>query len=128
VILVPTRDLAEQVTGTIRQLVYYCAKEITFANIAGDCSMQSLKIALSESPDIVIAIPSRLLNCLESNHVLLRDSLSCVVIDEADLVLSFGYEDDIRAIMTHLPKIYQSFLMSATLTDVRVSCKSDTFR
>ncbi|KAJ2551150.1 ATP-dependent DNA/RNA helicase [Coemansia sp. RSA 1878] len=38
-----------------------------------------------------------------------------LVIDEADLVLSFGYEDDIRGIVAHLPKIHQSMLLSATL-------------
>lgn len=35
--------------------------------------------------------------------------------DEADLVLSFGYEKDIRTIVASLPKVCQSFLMSATL-------------
>ena len=46
----------------------------------------------------------------------LRNSLETLVIDEADLVLSFGYEQDVRKILTYLPKIYQSFLMSATFT------------
>jgi ATP-dependent RNA helicase DDX56/DBP9 len=46
----------------------------------------------------------------------LRQSLQNLVIDEADLVLSFGYEQDVRTILTYLPKIYQSFLMSATFT------------
>ena len=46
----------------------------------------------------------------------LRESLEMLVIDEADLVLSFGYEQDVRKILTYLPKIYQSFLMSATFT------------
>ena len=39
-----------------------------------------------------------------------------LVVDEADLVLSFGGTDDIRAIVPYLPKICQSFLMSATLS------------
>ncbi|KAI8975772.1 P-loop containing nucleoside triphosphate hydrolase protein [Mycotypha africana] len=48
----------------------------------------------------------------------LTDSLQFLVIDEADLVLSFGYEDDLRKITSkYLPKIYQSFLMSATFTN-----------
>lgn len=36
--------------------------------------------------------------------------------DEADLVLSFGYSDDVRAVTKCLPKICQGFLMSATLS------------
>lgn len=44
--------------------------------------------------------------------------LESLVIDEADLVFSYGYDEDIRAIMNggYLPKVYQSFLMSATMT------------
>ena len=49
-------------------------------------------------------------------------SLSCVdmaVVDEADLVFSFGYEDDLRAVAAALPAGTQAMLMSATLTAVR---------
>ena len=51
-----------------------------------------------------------------AGNVSLKDSLKMLVVDEADLVLSFGGADDIRAIVPHLPKICQSFLMSATLS------------
>lgn len=52
--------------------------------------------------------------------MILSDSLQNLVIDEADLVLSFGYEEDLRKILSFLPKLYQSFLMSATLTKVSI--------
>lgn len=55
--------------------------------------------------------------------MVLNESLQNLVIDEADLVLSFGYEDDLRKILSYLPKIYQSFLMSATFTKVKVLLK-----
>jgi ATP-dependent RNA helicase DDX56/DBP9 len=40
------------------------------------------------------------------------------VIDEADLILSYGHDEDVRQILggSHLPKVFQSFLMSATMT------------
>jgi ATP-dependent RNA helicase DDX56/DBP9 len=45
--------------------------------------------------------------------------LESLVIDEADLILSYGHDEDIRTIYggNFLPKVYQSFLMSATMTD-----------
>ena len=45
--------------------------------------------------------------------------LDSLVIDEADLILSYGHDEDIRSIFAgkFLPKVYQSFLMSATMTD-----------
>jgi ATP-dependent RNA helicase DDX56/DBP9 len=54
--------------------------------------------------------------------MVLKTSLENLVIDEADLVLSFGYNDDVRKILTYLPKIHRSFLMSATLTKVCMPC------
>jgi ATP-dependent RNA helicase DDX56/DBP9 len=71
---------------------------------------------LAEKPDILVATPSKALTHLQANTMDLRQSLQNLVIDEADLVLSFGYEQDVRTILTYLPKIYQSFLMSATFT------------
>ena len=46
-------------------------------------------------------------------------ALDSLVIDEADLILSYGHDEDIRQIFGggFLPKVYQSFLMSATMTD-----------
>ena len=51
-------------------------------------------------------------------QMLSLSELESLVIDEADLVLSYGHDEDIRAIMdgSYLPKVYQSFLMSATMT------------
>lgn len=40
-----------------------------------------------------------------------------LIIDEADLVFSYGYEHDLKSLLSHFPKIYQSFLMSATLSE-----------
>lgn len=44
------------------------------------------------------------------------DELTHLVIDEADLVLSYGYDDDLQAIAKAVPKGVQTVLMSATLT------------
>ena len=46
-------------------------------------------------------------------------SLDSLVIDEADLILSYGHDEDVRQIFGggFLPKLYQSYLMSATMTD-----------
>lgn len=41
------------------------------------------------------------------------------MIDEADLILSYGHDEDVRQIFAggYLPKVFQSFLMSATMTE-----------
>jgi ATP-dependent RNA helicase DDX56/DBP9 len=53
---------------------------------------------------------------LNASHVDLSESLDSLVIDEADLILSYGYDEDMKAILALLPPIYQSYLMSATMS------------
>lgn len=52
-----------------------------------------------------------------AQHVSIKD-VSVLVVDEADLLFSFGYEQDVRALLNHMGPIFQSFLMSATMTNV----------
>lgn len=73
---------------------------------------------LAVKPDIVISTPSRALALLLSKTLSLT-LLETLVIDEADLILSYGHDDDVRQIFngSYLPKVYQSYLMSATMTE-----------
>ncbi|TDL23990.1 ATP-dependent RNA helicase dbp9 [Rickenella mellea] len=118
VILVPTRELSEQVTAHLRGLIKYCEKEITMANVASGTSSQLQRTLLSDKPDLIVATPSRVLGLLQSKTLDLT-SLESLIIDEADLVLSYGHDEDMRQIFggTYLPKVFQSFLMSATMTE-----------
>lgn len=92
---------------------------------------------LADVPDIVIATPARILALIQSkvNQAIASDlpnrltnlamqtlslaSLETLVIDEADLILSYGHDADVRNLLSgdFLPKVYQSLLMSATMTE-----------
>ncbi|KAF2843247.1 DEAD-domain-containing protein [Patellaria atrata CBS 101060] len=118
-ILVPTRELASQVTGVARSLAVFCANDIRIENITReDDKVQRARLA--ESPDIVIATPGR--TCVHlNNSALSLKNLTHLVIDEADLVLSYGYDDDLENISKSVPRGVQTILMSATLkTDLDV--------
>lgn len=70
---------------------------------------------LADSPDIVIATPARA--SLNINSLAFSvSSLQHLVIDEADLVLSYGYNEDLQNVANAIPQGVQTFLMSATLT------------
>lgn len=71
---------------------------------------------LAEHPDIVIATPSRALVHSNLSAQMLMSKVTHLVIDEADLVLSYGYEADLQGVSKALPKGLQTFLMSATLS------------
>lgn len=86
---------------------------------------------LAELPDIIVATPGRLIEHLKARvtsqslllvqisfqNLVISKSLEMVVIDEADLVMDYGYKEDMEVIKTYLPRICQGFLMSATLSD-----------
>ena len=64
----------------------------------------------------MVATPGRLAEHLEKKSISLSDTLQMLVIDEADLIMGYGYADDMKKIASRLPQVCQSFLMSATLT------------
>ncbi|KAG9312818.1 P-loop containing nucleoside triphosphate hydrolase protein [Chiua virens] len=117
-ILVPTRELSEQVHSCLRSLLAYCDKEVAISNVASGAASHIQRVVLADEPDIVIATPSRILGLLQSRTLILS-SLESLVIDEADLILSYGHDEDVRQIFGggYLPTVHQSFLMSATMTD-----------
>ena len=105
VILVPTRELCSQVYKTLKSLTYYCDEIITVAvlsavrtggtssNCSSSKAQQELtrqKAMLRDRPDVIVATPAGLLTHLRNGDVKLKDSMETLVVDEADLVLSFG--------------------------------------
>lgn len=93
----------------------YCTKEVRLVNLTQKISETVQRSLLAESPDIIVATPSRISLNLNSSALSL-DFLSYLVIDEADLVLSYGYEDDIQVLAKAIPEGAQKFLLSATLS------------
>lgn len=129
VILVPTRELCTQVAKVIDDLTYYCTDHIKAVvlsgstkkggggkNSAGHISTLQQEALLRDQPDIVVATPAGLVTHVRSGKLNLKRSVETLVVDEADLILSFGYADDVTEIMKSLPKTCQGFLMSATLS------------
>nr|XP_056716986.1 probable ATP-dependent RNA helicase DDX56 [Euleptes europaea] len=116
-VLVPTRELGRQVVHMLRQLAAHCARHVRFADVSGSDDMSAQRPILMEKPDVVVGTPSRVLAHLQAHNLSLQDSLELLVLDEADLLFSFGFEDDLKRLLCHLPKIYQTFLMSATFNE-----------
>ncbi|KAI3362502.1 hypothetical protein L3Q82_012787, partial [Scortum barcoo] len=116
-VLVPTKELGQQVQTMIRQLTAYCSRDVRVADISRKADLSAQRPILMEKPDVVVGTPSRVLAHLNAQNLVLHSSLEMLVVDEADLLFSFGFEADLKNLLCHLPKIYQSFLMSATLTE-----------
>lgn len=136
IILVPTRELSEQVSVTFRSLCNGMGSEaiIEVTNLSAPDGPRSKKrshktqrLDSGSSPDVLVSTPAKLLSKLRSGSLNLSN-LSFLVLDEADLILSYGHSsDDIKTILSgsgtadgitwRFPNFYQSFLMSATMTE-----------
>ncbi|QSZ31388.1 hypothetical protein DSL72_000953 [Monilinia vaccinii-corymbosi] len=114
-ILVPTRELADQVYKSVEAFTAFCAKDVRAVNLTQRVSDAVQRSLLADSPDIVITTPARA--SLNANvSALTLTNLTHMVIDEADLVLSYGYDEDLQNVAKIMPKGVQTILMSATLT------------
>lgn len=84
-------------------------------NLTPQISDAAQRALLATVPDIVISTPSRIAQHLSNSNLAVED-LAHLVVDEADLVLSYGYEEDFKTIVNLIPRGVQTFLASATLT------------
>ena len=125
VILVPTRELCNQVAQVLNDLTYYCADVVRTVVLSSsgkkgskkrDAATLQQEALLRDRPDIVVATPAGLVANVRGGLLDLKRSVETLVVDEADLILSFGYADDVTEIMKALPRTCQGFLMSATIS------------
>eukprot|EP01134_Creolimax_fragrantissima_P001099 CFRG1099T1 len=114
-LLVPTKELCEQVNKQVRELTLYCSKLVTVTAVSSTVAVSAQKSALLQASDILIGTPTRILAHIDAGNLDVSGAHS-VVVDEADLLFSFGYENDVRTLLAHLTVGYQSYLMSATMT------------
>ena len=124
VVLVPTKDLCQQLCDTLTKLVRFSNSAVkTVALVSQPLRVQQAMLA--ERPDVVVATPTQLLAHVGGGGaegaaaaaVCDLSKLETFVVDEADLVLSFGYIDDLRAVLRYTPKTCQSCLVSATISE-----------
>jgi len=111
-ILVPTRELATQVSDSIKSYGRFLS--ITSAVIIGGAKPGPQVRALSRGVDVVVATPGRLLDHMGSGAVHLTGA-GTVVLDEADHMLDLGFLPAIRRIMKAVPAGRQTMLFSATM-------------
>ena len=113
-VLVPTRELALQVSQSIKTYGKYTTTKST--EVYGGVSFNTQAKILKNGVDIVIATPGRLLDHIEQKTLDLS-SVEIFVLDEADRMLDMGFIKDIRRISQYLPKKRQTLLFSATFSN-----------
>ncbi|BBA32770.1 DEAD/DEAH box helicase domain-containing protein [Methylocaldum marinum] len=113
-VLVPTRELAAQVSESVR--IYGRYAGVRAAVVFGGVGLQPQVAALRRGIDLLIATPGRLLDLVSQGHANLS-TIEFLVLDEADRMLDMGFIHDIRRILGLLPKVRQNLLFSATFSE-----------
>ncbi len=116
-VIVPTRELAIQISQHVEGLSYFT--NISSIAVYGGNDGNNFvteKKALQLGADIVICTPGRMIAHLNMGYVKLK-GLQFLVLDEADRMLDMGFQDDIRKIISYLPQKRQTLLFSATMPE-----------
>ena len=111
-VLVPTRELATQVSDTIAPLA--AAAGLRVVTVMGGVGMGPQVTALRRGVDVVVACPGRLEDLIGQGHCAL-DAVHVTVIDEADHMADLGFLPAVRRILDRTPARTQRLLFSATL-------------
>ena len=111
-VLVPTRELAHQVTEVLRPLGR--SKGFSLVAVYGGVSMRRQIDKLEKGVEIVVATPGRLIDLMDRKKIHLED-VSVVCIDEADQMADMGFLPQVGRIMRQVPADHQTMLFSATL-------------
>jgi len=114
IIIVPTRELADQVAKEAGRLAYGVPTEI--AVLSGGKNMTGQLRQLENGVQIVVGTPGRIHDHLQRG-TLRTGSVWCIVLDEADRMLDIGFRPQIERILRKCPRDRQTLLLSATLPE-----------
>lgn len=112
-VLTPTRELAAQVHASIVTYGKYLSlrSTVVFGGVKINPQMQKLRGGV----EILVATPGRLLDLFQQNAIKF-DEINTLILDEADRMLDMGFINDIKKILSRLPKQRQNLMFSATFS------------
>ena len=112
VVLVPTRELALQVTEVLAPLGNAVGCRVVA--VYGGASMERQRVLLANGADVLVATPGRLIDFIDNGDVRL-DDVCAVVLDEADRMADMGFLPQVEWLLRRITSPHQTLLFSATL-------------
>ena len=112
VVLVPTRELAVQVTDVLSPIAQHC--DVRVVAIYGGAARDKQVEQLVRGVEIIIATPLRLIDLMKNGEADLSD-VEMIVLDEADRMADEGFMPQVEWVLRHITKEHQTMLFSATL-------------
>ncbi len=113
-VLCPTRELAIQIAIEFQNVAKY-KERVRILPIYGGQSIDRQISALKKRPQIIIGTPGRVMDHMRRSTLKLKN-LKMVILDEADEMLSMGFQEDLDVILQKTPEEKQTVLFSATMS------------
>jgi len=113
-IMVPTRELAIQITEVFNQLGKYT--KLKTISVFGGVEQAPQIARLEQGMDILVATPGRMFDLVSQGYIKLN-RLEVLILDEADHMLDLGFIKDIRDLLKFLPRNRQTLFFSATINE-----------
>jgi ATP-dependent RNA helicase DeaD len=112
IVLTPTRELADQVSESLKKFSKYVSLRITsvYGGVPIEPQIRNLAVA-----DVVVGTPGRIIDHLQRGTLRL-DEIKILVLDEVDRMFDMGFRDDVERIVSKCPKEKQTMFFSATIT------------
>jgi ATP-dependent RNA helicase DeaD len=114
IILVPTRELAQQVGSDLKAFAKYLPVKVLA--VYGGAPIYSQMESLQNTIHIVVGTPGRIIDHIRRGTLILN-RVKFVVLDEADRMLDMGFRDEMDFILSRTPEERQTAMFSATLPD-----------
>lgn len=114
IVLAPTRELCLQIAKDIESYAKFMDVRVT-AVYGGSPISKQIK-SLQAKPQIVVGTPGRTLDLIERRKLRIED-VQFLVLDEADEMLSMGFQDELDAILANTPEYKQTLCFSATMPE-----------
>ena len=114
-IITPTREIALQIDRQIQGFSYFLGINSLAVYGGGDADeWEQQKKALRDGVEVIVATPGKLLSHLNMDYAK-TDKIQHLILDEADRMLDMGFLDDIKRIISKIPKKRQTLMFSATM-------------
>ena len=113
-VMVPTRELAIQITEVFEQLGKYT--KLKTISVFGGVEQAPQIAHLEKGIDVLVATPGRMFDLVSQGYIKL-DRLDILILDEADHMLDLGFIKDIRDLLKFLPRNRQTLFFSATINE-----------
>ena len=111
-VMVPTRELAVQITSVFKQIGQHT--RVRIASIFGGVEQEAQIADLEKGIDVLVTTPGRMFDLVSQGHLKLH-RVQVLVLDEADHMLALGFIKDIQDVLRLLPKKRQTLFFSATI-------------